>query len=195
MPVSTLAEAVPERRPPVPSGVLGMGIFLAAEAMFFAGLISAFVVLRAQAVNWPPADQPRLPVLVTGVNTAVLLASAWTLQRAMARLRTRVPGALRWLSATAALGALFLVVQGTEWIRLIHFGLTTSSSLYGATFYTLVGAHAVHVLAGLVLLFVMLRSASRRPGTDVSARLEPHRMYWLFVVGVWPVLYALVYFA
>jgi heme/copper-type cytochrome/quinol oxidase subunit 3 len=50
--------------------------FLSAETMFFAGLISAFFVLRLSAAVWPPPLQPRLPVLVTGLNTLVLLASS-----------------------------------------------------------------------------------------------------------------------
>ncbi|MFW9769854.1 MAG: heme-copper oxidase subunit III, partial [Candidatus Thorarchaeota archaeon] len=94
-----------------------MALFLAAEAMFFAALISALVVLRAQAPAWPPPGQPRLPVLATGLNTAILLLSAWTLQRALAGVDRGERAPLRWLSATAALGAVFLGVQGAEWVR------------------------------------------------------------------------------
>lgn len=167
--------------PALPSGVVGMAIFLGTEVMFFAGLVSAYLVLRAGALGWPPAGQPRLPVEVTGANTLVLLASGWTLWRA-GRSRARA----RWLVATAALGALFLAVQGYEWARLIGFGLTTRSSLYGATFYAIVGAHAVHVVAALAALAWV--AARPRDGSFV-----PVRMFWAFVVAVWPVLYLVVY--
>jgi heme/copper-type cytochrome/quinol oxidase subunit 3 len=171
-----------------------MAIFIATEAMFFAGLISAFVVLRAQAPDWPPMDQPRLPVGVTGINTAILLASGWTMQRALRALRGGGQTVIRWLGATALLGAIFLVIQGSEWLRLVHFGLTTSSSLYGATFYTLIGAHGLHVLAALVALLVALRLAIRRMDRSAGAEwLMPYRMFWHFVVAVWPILYVLVY--
>jgi cytochrome c oxidase subunit 3 len=186
-------DAMARRGPLVPSGVLGMAMFISTEVMFFAGLISAFVVLRAQAIGWPPPDQPRLPVGVTGVNTAVLLASGWTVHRAVAALRRGERGFVRWLGVTAALGALFLAVQGFEWVRLIGFGLTTSSSLYGATFYTLVGAHGLHVLAAVVVLLVALQRATRG-GYRTPGSLDPIQMYWVFVVAVWPVLYLLVYF-
>jgi heme/copper-type cytochrome/quinol oxidase subunit 3 len=171
-----------------------MAFFLAAEAMFFAGLISAFVVLRAQTPGWPPLDQPRLPIGVTGLNTLVLLASAWTLNRGRASLARGREGLVRWLAVTALLGSLFLLVQGAEWVRLIRYGLTTRSSLYGATFYTLVGAHGLHVLAALVVLLMLLRRAARGhfPRGEPQ-RLDPYRMYWFFVVAVWPVLYVLVY--
>ena len=55
-----------------------------------------------------------------------------------------------WVWAlTAALGGVFLLIQGYEWARLIHFGLTVSSSIYGGLFYTLIGFHAFHVAGAL----------------------------------------------
>lgn len=186
---------VPTQRPLVPSGLLGMAIFVATETMFFVGLISAFIVLRAEAIEWPPIDQPRLPVLVTGINTAILLLSGWTMHRALRAVRESREDLARWLTATGLLGAAFLAVQGSEWVRLIGYGLTTTSSLYGATFYTLVGVHALHVAVALVALLVT--SARARQGAydaGESTGLACCNVYWLFVVAVWPVLYLLVYF-
>jgi cytochrome c oxidase subunit 3 len=184
------------RTPPVENGVLGMAIFLATEAMLFAALVSAFLILRAGSAAWPPPGQPRLPVAVTGVNTLVLLASAFTMWRAAEAGRGRErDAALRWLSVTALLGAVFLAVQGTEWTRLVAHGLRASSGVYGSTFYTLIGFHGVHVLAAvLALVYVLARVAGN--GVEHSAvTLETCRLYWLFVVGVWPILYGLVYLA
>ena len=64
-------------KPPVSSGVIGMLIFMVTEAMFFAGLISAYMVIRAGLEEWPPWGQPRLPVETTAFNTLVLLASGF----------------------------------------------------------------------------------------------------------------------
>jgi heme/copper-type cytochrome/quinol oxidase subunit 3 len=172
-----------------------MAIFLATEVMFFGGLVSAFLVLKAGALQWPPPDQPRLPVVVTGLNTLVLLASAWTMQRAAAAVRTD-RGPLAWLALSAGLGGLSLVVQGIEWVRLLEYGLTASSSRYGAAFYTLIGAHGLHVLIALVVLGVAMGAAARgRFHAREPERFEPFRMYWLFVCGIWPILYVLVYLA
>ena len=55
------------------SAVVGTSVFIFTEVMFFCGLVSAYLVLRSHT-EWPPADQPRLPVMVTGINTMVLLA-------------------------------------------------------------------------------------------------------------------------
>ena len=185
----------PERTPFVSNAVLGMLAFLGAETMLFAGLIAGFLVLRYGAVVWPPPFQPRLPVEVTGVNTAVLLASSVTMALALRAIRRgSQAGLARGLGLTALLGAIFLGVQGYEWARLVHFGLTVSSGAYGATFYTLIGTHALHVLGALVWLSTVLIRASR--GSFTSRAHTPVvacGMYWFFVVFVWPILYLLVY--
>ena len=71
-------------------------------------------------------------------------------------------GAVRWMAATTVLGVLFLAIQGSEWARLILFGLTMTSSLYGAMFYLIVGAHALHLVVALGVLFSWRRSAPAR---------------------------------
>jgi heme/copper-type cytochrome/quinol oxidase subunit 3 len=183
------------RRPVVENGVLAMAVFLATEVMLFAGLVSAFLILRAGAPAWPPPGQPRLPVAVTAINTAVLLASAWTMQRAAGAAGGERAALLRWLAATTALGATFLVVQGAEWVALVRHGLRASTSLYGATFYTLIGCHGLHVAAAVLTLGVLLALLRLAGPEPCPTRLRVCRLYWLFVVALWPVLYVLVYLA
>lgn len=183
--------------PIVPHAVLGMLLFLGTEVMFFASLISAFLVLRAGAAEWPPSGQPRLPVALTAVNTAVLLASGVTMWWALRAARTGDGRTLaRRLGVTAALGSLFLLVQGTEWVRLLAHGLGVATSLYAATFYALIGAHGLHVAGGLGLLVVVWRrAATGRYTASEHAAVDASAIYWFFVVGIWPLLYGLVYLA
>jgi heme/copper-type cytochrome/quinol oxidase subunit 3 len=188
----------PPVRPNVPvlnNARLAVLMLLGAELMFFAGLIGAFLVFRLSAAVWPPPFQPRLPLGVTGVNTVILLASALTMHWAVRSGRTGANSSLvRYLVATAVLGAVFLLIQGYEWFRLLHFGLTTSSSVYGGLFYTLIGTHGAHVFGGLVWLSVVCWQAGRgRFSKSNYVGVQTSRMYWTFVVGLWPVLYGLVY--
>lgn len=174
---------------------LAVLFFMGAEAMFFGALISALLVLRLGMAAWPPPLEPRLPVTVTGLNTLVLLASSFTLRTAG---RARRVGDhrrhVRWLTATGALGALFLLVQGYEWIRMIGYGLTLSSGIYGTTFFALIGFHGMHVLAALIWLIATTALVARgRFGEGRSAPVQACAMFWHFVVGVWPVLYFTVY--
>jgi len=196
-PVSAFGEGPPPSRsePVISNARLGLMMFIGAEVMFFAGLIGAFLVLRLSSEVWPPPLQPRLPVWITGFNTLVLLCSYFTMQRASvtARLRDqlRLSG---WLLVTAVLGALFLCIQGYEWVRLSGFGLTMWSGLYGSTFYALIGLHGLHVLGALVWVGVVWTLARQgRYASGRAAGVELCAMYWTFVVALWPVLYGLVY--
>jgi heme/copper-type cytochrome/quinol oxidase subunit 3 len=188
-------ERDPERRRGLDNLRLAILVFMGAEAMFFGALVSALLVLRLGMAVWPPPLEPRLPIAVTGLNTLVLLASSVTLVAAgRARHRGDRPRLVRLLAATAGLGAVFLVVQGYEWVRLIRFGLTLSSGVYGSTFYSLIGTHGLHVLAALVWLGVTTALVARgRFGEGRWAPLQACTMFWHFVVGLWPVLYVAVY--
>jgi heme/copper-type cytochrome/quinol oxidase subunit 3 len=182
---------------PISNARLGMLMLLGGETMFFGGLVIAFLQLRLGAPVWPPPGQPRLPIGLTAVNTVILLASSFTLVWALRAVRAGdEPGLGRWLRWTWGLGALFLLIQGVEWTRLVHFGLRVSSGIYGATFYTLIGVHGAHVLGAVAWLTVILWLARQ-------GRFTRHRhvalvccaMYWHYVVALWPVLYLLVYLA
>lgn len=194
---ATIGGGGPPVRPNMPllnNARLGVIMLLGAELMFFAGLIGAFLVFRLSAQVWPPPFQPRLPIAVTGVNSAILLVSALTMHWAVGAARNGSAHLLRQLTFTALLGVLFLLIQGYEWVQLVHFGLTTSSSVYGGLFYVLIGAHGVHVLGGLIWLSAVCWQARRGRFTKKDfVGVQTARMYWTFVVALWPVLYGLVY--
>ncbi len=179
----------------VNKSLMGMLMFIGTEVMFFGGLISVFLILRANNITWPPPFQPRLPVGITGINTVVLLLSGAAMFLALRAIRRgNVRLTSRWLSVTAFLGATFLSVQGYEWVRLIAHGLTVTSSIYGAIFYAVIGCHALHVLGAMVGLLLVLRKSLAQAYTATAyTGLELCSMYWHFVVGIWPVLYVLVY--
>ena len=193
------AEAAVSGRPgitrtPISSGVFGMLIFMVTEAMFFAGLISAYMVIRAGVEEWPPWGQPRLPVVATAFNTVVLLASGFIMAHSRACFKkNELALGRRWLGISILLGTFFLVFQGYEWIQLLKFGFTLSSSVYGGLFYLLIGAHGVHVMGALaVLIYAWYRI--KTPGNHITPEgLYPFQLLWYFVVCVWPVLYVLVY--
>lgn len=184
-----------ERVPPISSTRIAMMAVVTSELMLFAGLLGMYIVIRLSHSVWPPADQPRLPLFVTTLNSIALFASVAPLTAALRAIRRddRRRAALA-LAVTTALGALFLGVQGTEWTRLVHEGLTLASSQYGAAFYVLIGCHATHVLAAVIWLATVTLLAFRdRYRADAFAGLEMCAIYWYFVAALWAVLFPIVY--
>jgi cytochrome c oxidase subunit 3 len=179
------------REPIVPNAVMGMLIFVVAESMLFAGLISAFTIIRSGAAVWPPPDQPRLPLEETALNTAALLLSGVLLYVARRRYQRDRESARIPLLASMLLGAFFVLFQGAEWIALIRQGFTLTSSSLGSFFYLIVGMHALHAVAALALLAHTWLRMQR--GWLASSQLAAAEVFWYFVVGVWPILYGVVY--
>jgi heme/copper-type cytochrome/quinol oxidase subunit 3 len=181
----------PRLRPILPSPVLGVLIFVIAETMMFAGLMSAFLIAKAGALGWPPPGQPRLPVEATAFNTAALLASAVFLFVANSRYARDRNLAKRPLLTAMGLGAFFVAFQGYEWISLIRQGLSLTSSNHGSFFYLIVGMHGLHAIAGLAALG---RSAFElQRGRLTPSSFVAIQVFWYFVVALWPVLYFMVY--
>lgn len=185
----------PERiSSPISSARIAMAMLLVAETMFFAGLIGAYLVFRYGTKVWPPPGLPNLPMGVTWANTIVLSVSGLTMLAALSAARrgdSRLP---RNLLVTLVLGIVFLVVQGSEWLRLLHHGLTLSTGTYASTFYTLIGAHAAHVVAAVLWLgAVWAMARTGRFDREHHQAVEVCTIYWSFVCFLWLVLFALVY--
>ncbi len=181
------------REPAIANSVFGVLVFIVTEVMFFIALISAFLVTKANALQWPPPDQPRLPIAATAFNTLVLLVSAVILfQAGKAFQREGFAKRTEQLFLLAlGLGTFFVVFQGFEWARLLSFGLTLQSSSYGSFFYVIIGAHALHAvgaLAGMARLYIKMKQRQLR-----LQSFQAGLVFWYFVVGVWPILYVLVY--
>ena len=182
-----------KRRNLIPSSVLGMIIFLFCEVMFFAGMISAHMITKANAVGgiWPPPGSPMLPIEETLINTSILLVSGVALFMAHRALRMDHPMFGRWLLASVVLGTLFVALQGREWVALIDAGLTMTSSTHGSFFYFIVGTHGLHALGALgfmVYMITLFRAGELQPPTFWAAEI-----FWYFVVGLWPLIFWQVY--
>jgi len=174
---------------------LGMWLFLASEVMFFTGLIGAYIVLRQAQPSWPhPASVLNIPL--TAVNTFILICSSATLVKGLdsAKMGDK-EGMQVGLFLTFLLGALFLSVQAHEYHELIHIKhFTPSSSIFGSCFFTLTGFHGMHVLAGVITMFVVfIRSLKGAYSPQEYRGIEVAGLYWHFVDLVWILLFTIVY--
>jgi cytochrome c oxidase subunit 3 len=175
----------------VPPLLFGTFLFLASELVFFVALFGAYFTLRSETSPWPPGGASPDAVL-SGVATALLVLSSFTYVVAARRARANdVSGLRRWLVATFALGAVFLVLQLVDYTDL---GFSVSSNAYGTMFYAMTGFHGAHVVAGLVLMAVVFgRSLQGAYREGEPLGVEAVGYYWHFVDVVWIGLYATLY--
>lgn len=194
---------------------VGTIVWLSSELMFFAALFAAYFTIRSVTTAaaaagteslWE-ASTAMLNVPFASVNTFILVASSFTCQagvfaaehgkvgRTGALANVRAWGMREWFILTYLMGAIFIAGQVTEYAKLIHEGVTISSSPYGSVFYLTTGFHGLHVTGGLIaFVFVLARTYMARKFTHeqaVSAIVVSY--YWHFVDVVWIALFATIY--
>jgi cytochrome c oxidase subunit 3/cytochrome o ubiquinol oxidase subunit 3 len=169
--------------------------FLVSEVALFGTLIVTYLFYVGRDTVGPtPAEALKLP-LVLG-TTACLLASSATIHLAERALERAQRGAfLLWWLATILLGATFLAGTAYEWRELIYqYGLTISRNLFGTTYYTLVGLHALHVTGGVTLMTIVFALAlGRQVSSAKGGAVGLVSWYWHFVDVVWVVVFTVVY--
>ena len=172
--------------------VLGMVIFVASEAMFFATFFGAYFTIYSVNPVWPPAGFPHLEPQLATVLTVLLVASSVTLQvgvRAIRRDRTRAM--LVWLGLTILLGAGFLGLQLYDY-SLLGFGVR--DGIFGSLFYVMTGLHMAHVFGGVVFLVLVLTQGIGGQLTHAHHdSMEAGTIYWHFVDVVWICLFTTFY--
>lgn len=174
--------------------VLGMLVFILTEIMFFAALMSAYVVIKSRHGSWVPPKEIMLPVQLTAVNTMMLLGSGVLLVLCIREIKTNADDnrSRHYLLMCTLLASLFVLFQGAEWVMLIKDGMTISTGLFAACFYLLIGMHGLHAIVGIGFLgMAYVQLCKSVLSLD---NLSAIAIYWMFVVGVWPLLYTLVYF-
>ena len=172
--------------------VLGMVVFVASEAMFFATFFGAYFTIYSVNPVWPPAGFPHLKPELATVLTVVLVSSSLTLQlgvRAIRRDRARL--LLFWVGLTILLGAAFLGLQLYDY-SLLGFGVR--DGIFGSLFYVMTGMHMAHVFGGVVFLVLVLLQGLGGQLSDASHdSLEAGAIYWHFVDVVWICLFTTFY--
>ena len=190
-PVSARREARDFRPDP---HTFGMLVFIASEATFFACLIVAFIDFRLKTTGSPgPHD---LDVPRTVLFSLFLFASSGTIYLAERALgRDNQAGFRLWWLATIVLGAIFLLGQISEYVRLYADGFTIDRNTFTGAFFTLTGFHGLHVCVGLVALGIVAALAFRGDYRAGRRRVvvDTVSIYWHFVDAVWVFVLSIVY--
>jgi len=174
-------------------GLVGMACLIVAESAIFIIFVVAYIFYMGKSLTGPtPREVLDLPIFAT----VCLLSSSITVHFAVHALEhSRIRSTIGWLAGTVLLGGIFIASTATEWYELIYRrGLTIRTNLFGTTFYSLVGLHASHVIAGLIMLgLVLLFALAGKVNQHHAERLEVISIYWHFVDAVWVVVFTVVY--
>jgi len=187
----------------VNTALLGMLLFIGSELMFFAGLFGAYFNTRATALGlgqpWPPSGLEDViePTIIPVVATIILVASSFTMQWGVSRIRRGDrTGMNRALAITLLMGIVFLVMQAYDYLSLVtEHGFGINSGIYGSLFFTMTGFHGAHVFGGVVgIAVILLRGVSGQFSAQHHVAVEAVSAYWHFVDIVWIALFATLYF-
>jgi len=184
----------PEQTWSLPSrGKTGMFSLIVAESAIFTIFVVAYIFYLGKSLSGPtPAQILHIPIL----DTICLLSSSLTIHAAVGALRRgKMRAFLLWWGLTLALGLKFIEGTATDWYHMIYReGFTIKTSLFGTSYYSLVGLHASHVIVGLTgLSLVFLLALAGRVKQEHAERCEVFSLYWHFVDAVWVVVFTVVY--
>jgi cytochrome c oxidase subunit 1 len=172
---------------------IGLWSFIGSECLFFATLISTYVVYKSRNLGAPGPEILEIPL--TSFSTFILLMSSVLMVLALNAIQNNDKRWNRiWLIGCALFGLIFLGVEAHEFYGFWSKGMAFQTDLFSQCFYTLVGTHGTHVAIG-VLWIIVLIVASFMGKLDKSRALsvELVGLYWHFVDIVWVIIFTLVY--
>lgn len=174
---------------PISKARVLLWMILAVAVMLFAGLTSAYIVLRS-APSWQNVLLPN----GLWVNTFVLVASSLTVELARKRIaRGEITGTKRWLGATLGLGLAFVAGQLVVWNQMVAAGVYLTSTLHSSFMYVLTGTHALHVVGGLgAIALVTARTFNNRYSKTSHEGIVLAATFWHAMGGLWVYLFLLL---
>jgi len=193
-----LAHAEAHAHPATSTGIdnrkLAIWTFIGSECLFFASLISTYLVYKGKSLVGPfPKDIFEIP-LVTFGTALLLFSSLFVVLSLNAAEQGNRKKTILWLALTIICGLFFIGMQVYEFSHFVHKGLTMQGNLFGASFYTLTGFHGTHVTIGVVwLLTVFIELLRGKLPPAKALNLEIAALYWHFVDVVWIVIFPVVY--
>lgn len=160
----------------------------ASIVMMFAALTSAYIVRHAQG-NWLEFKLPNMFLY----STLVILLSSVTLQGSyISFIKEKEQAYKGLLLTTLILGLSFLVLQYQGWLALFNIGVEFNGNPSGSFVYVISGLHAMHILAGIAVLFVALvhaYSLNFKVTKIRKRRLELTLIFWHFIGFLWIYLF------
>lgn len=172
----------------------GFWVYIMTDCVLFASLFATYAVLHMNTFGGKPADRLFSPTYAL-IETLVLLTSSFTCGLAVLSAQAQKKHAvLFWFMVTALLGLAFLGMELHEFSSFVAQGASWRNSGFLSAFFTLVGTHGLHITAGLIWMFVMMRQIwSRGLTRNTIRRLTLLSIFWHFLDVIWIFIFTIVY--
>jgi len=172
----------------------GFWIFILGDMVMFSALFAAFAVLRSNTAGGPTGAE-LFDLRSVFIETMCLLLSSYTCGLGALSAERRQPARfLIFGVVTFVLGSAFLVIEATEFARMVEMGAGPSRSAFLSAFFTLVGMHGVHVTGGLIaLIYFSAQVIAMGLQPAVLRRLLCWSLFWHALDIVWVGVFTLVY--
>ena len=184
-------------RPPPPRlrGDLGVWLVILLELLTFAILFVAFAFARTRELEVFNASQATLNLQAGALNTVLLITGSWCVASAVRAVgRNASAAGARWLLASLACGAGFVVVKLAEFAQKLGAGVDMASNTFYMFYFFLTGFHFLHVLVGmLAIVYLWFKTRRGIYGSHNLHALETGAAFWHMVDLLWIVLFPLVY--
>jgi cytochrome o ubiquinol oxidase subunit 3 len=172
----------------------GFWIFILGDIVMFSALFAAYAVLQSNTAGGPTGAE-LFNLHNVFIETMCLLFSSYTCGLGALSAERREPARFLIFAAfTFVLGAAFLIIEATEFTRMVEMGAGPSRSGFLSAFFTLVGTHGVHVTSGLIaLVYLVAQVIAKGLQPAVLRRLLCWSLFWHALDIVWVGVFTLVY--
>jgi len=176
----------------IPTGKLAVWWIIGSEIVIFGGVLMSYLMLRFKFSYWSEYTV-NTSTMAGAINTFVLLTSSLFIVLAHhAAEQKQHMKSFVYIWLTIGGGLTFLVIKGFEWTYEISHGFTITANLFWSFYYTAAGIHALHVIAGMVIMAIISFDVLKQKNMH---RVELIGIYWHFVDIVWIFLFPLLYIA
>jgi len=184
---------------------LGMWLFIFTELLLFGGLFLVYSIFRAEYPKEFHEGSLELSVTIGAINTIALLFSSMTIAMALTAIqKNNKKLAMQMISVTLFMAGIFLINKYFEWGHKFEMGLYPGSPLmplldrghllYFSLYFFMTGLHALHIIIGMILLFINLSKVkNEKVNSKDYVHLENAALYWHLVDLIWIFLFPLMY--
>jgi heme/copper-type cytochrome/quinol oxidase subunit 3 len=176
----------------MPTGLLAVWWIVGSEIVIFGGVLASYIMHRLAHDAWA-IQSANTNTTIGAINTFVLLTSSLTAvlaHQAAEQGNGKLAAQRLYMTVGGALA--FVCLKSFEWYGEISHGFTITSSPFWSFYYVAAGIHALHVIAGAVIMLIVAHKAKMNQELH---RVELIGIYWHFVDLVWIFLFPLLYIA